>query len=308
MKINPIIPIWLMAVICVVILFFRRKKAAYIRQIVAVILLFVMNLRIMIPDMTVKKTDVEMNTRVLFVIDNTLSMIANDCDDNRQRMEAVKEDCEYITDELAGSKFAIITFDNVAEVVSPYTGNTEFVKNAIQSIRPLDSLYAKGTSFEAPIDDIKRMLDSIEDEKCNKIIFYISDGEITNGDDMPSYKEISELADGGAVLGYGSEEGGKMYVDEYGDGEEAIKDPDTYKDAISKIDEDNLKKIAKDMGLNYVKMDSKKDIDKVLKDIRDNSDAIENENDTKGYADIHYFFAIPLIILAAYELYTMKRK
>ena len=113
MKINPIIPIWLMAVICVVILFFRRKKAAYIRQIVAVILLFVMNLRIMIPDMTVKKTDVEMNTRVLFVIDNTLSMIANDCDDNRQRMEAVKEDCEYITDELAGSKFAIITFDKM---------------------------------------------------------------------------------------------------------------------------------------------------------------------------------------------------
>lgn len=309
MKINPIIPVWFMAVICVILLIFKRKgAAAYVRQIIAVILLFVMNLRIMIPDATVKKTDIEMNTRVLFVIDNTLSMLADDCEGNKQRLEAVKEDCEYIADELAGSRFAIISFDNESEVVSPYTRNTEFVKTAIESVNPIDSFYAKGTSFEAPIDDMERMLKRIDDDNCKRIVFYISDGEITNGDSMPSYKKISEFTDGGAVLGYGSEKGGKMYVDEYGDGLKAIQDPDTYEDAISVIDEENLKKLAKDMGVDYVRMNSKNDIDAILKAIISDATVDESEDSTKGYADTYYYFAIPLILIMGYEFARMKRK
>lgn len=58
MIINPIIPIWLMAIICIALAIFKRKgKFAYIRQIIMIILLFMINLRMMIP------TDVEVSTK-----------------------------------------------------------------------------------------------------------------------------------------------------------------------------------------------------------------------------------------------------
>ena len=47
MTINPIIPLWLMGIICIVLLFFKRKGIFnYVRQIVIVALLFLINMRI----------------------------------------------------------------------------------------------------------------------------------------------------------------------------------------------------------------------------------------------------------------------
>ena len=41
MRIDPIIPIWLMLILCVGMAFLkRRKRSAYIRQIAAIILIF----------------------------------------------------------------------------------------------------------------------------------------------------------------------------------------------------------------------------------------------------------------------------
>ena len=68
LMINPIIPIWLMAIISVGLLCFKHKGIpGYIRQIVIIILLFTINLRIMIPDgeQEVKKKSI--NAYFLFV-------------------------------------------------------------------------------------------------------------------------------------------------------------------------------------------------------------------------------------------------
>ena len=49
MKINPILPIWLMSILCIGMLVMKRKGVwNYIRQILIVLLVFAMNLRIMI--------------------------------------------------------------------------------------------------------------------------------------------------------------------------------------------------------------------------------------------------------------------
>lgn len=54
MRIDPIIPIWLMLILCVGMAFLkRRKRSAYIRQIAAIILIFLINLRIMVPSSNV---------------------------------------------------------------------------------------------------------------------------------------------------------------------------------------------------------------------------------------------------------------
>ena len=74
MIVNPIIPIWLMSVICIILLVLKRKGIfPYIRQIIVILLLFVINLRIMIPD-EIEVSSPKIDAKVIFVIDNTIGL------------------------------------------------------------------------------------------------------------------------------------------------------------------------------------------------------------------------------------------
>ena len=104
MRIDPIIPIWLMLILCVGMAFLkRRKRSAYIRQIAAIILIFLINLRIMVPSSNVETSVRKLDTYVLFVVDDTISMLAQDYAGDTERLTAVKKDCEHIVDEMDGA-------------------------------------------------------------------------------------------------------------------------------------------------------------------------------------------------------------
>ena len=110
---NPIIPIWLMVIICIGLLAIKRKGIVpYIRQVIIVLLLFVINLRPMVISNEVKVMRQKLNCYCIIVIDDTLSMMAEDYDDGATRMEGVKQDVAYITEQLNGAKFCIIDFNN----------------------------------------------------------------------------------------------------------------------------------------------------------------------------------------------------
>lgn len=92
-----IIPIWLMTIICILlIILVIKSKKGLIRRIMIICLLFMANARIMIPSGNAKV--LSSNLDILFVIDNTISMVAEDHNGGLSRIEAVKKDCEYILD------------------------------------------------------------------------------------------------------------------------------------------------------------------------------------------------------------------
>lgn len=313
MIINPIIPIWLMTIICVVLLLLKRKGIVpYIRQIVIVLLVFVINLRIMVPDGTVKGKTKQVDAYVLLVVDNTISMLARDYNGETERLTAVKEDCARIIDELYGAKFSVISFDNNANILSPFTDSADYAKSVVKSIYPPDELYARGSSMNICKDVLIDTLKTAKDKKDgNVIVFFISDGEITNDDSLKSFQEAADYIDDGAVLGYGTKEGGEMYVQSYFDDEPvAIEDTSDYpyKTAKSKIDEDNLEQIADDMGIDYVNMNKSTNIDKILKDIKNDSKVSMTDTILSGYTDIYYIFVIPLLLLLLYEFVEYRRK
>lgn len=80
---------------------------------------------------------------------------------------------------------------------------------------------------------------------------------MTKEDTLESFQKAAKYIDYGAVLGYGTKQGGKMYPKPV-EGEEvtALQDETEYpyKDAISKINEGNLKQLAKDMDMSYINM------------------------------------------------------
>jgi len=122
---------------------------------------------------------------------------------------------------------------------------------------------------------------------------------------------LKKYVDGGAVLGYGTTSGGKMLIkDKYTGNQEYLEDRSDYpyEVAISKIDENNLKKIASDMGIDYINMSKQSNINSKLKEIKAK---IVNSNEgtsTKTYTDIYYVFAIPLVLLLGYEFINYRRK
>lgn len=318
---RPMIPIWLMACLCVLMLIFKRKGIfAYIRQIVIVLLLFVINLRPMFPGEVVTTGEMRTNIKVLFVIDDTISMLAEDCRGTNTRLDEVKKDCEYIVSQLSGASFGIVSFHNSATILSPYTDNSEHIVNTVSAIYPLEDFYARGSSLNTPKNLTLETLKLAREKEGSKVIlFFISDGEITDGSTLESYSELKAYVDGGAVLGYGTKEGGHMHVVSYYDDEPVeIQDTSVYphKPAVSKLDEENLMQISRDVGIEYIHMTGKDEITPVLEKIKDmetvvsTSEKIIKTQDIEGARETYYYFAIPLMLLLAAEavLAFVKRK
>ena len=314
MIINPIIPVWIMGIICIVLLFFKRKGTFnYIRQILIIILLFVVNLRIMVAGKDV--TNMSNNVDILFVVDNTISMLAEDYDGAGRRIDAVKADCRYIMEQFPGASFSVVTFGNSVERTMPYTIDYNMALQAIEVLNGQTEYYANGTSLN---DVMSQMAGILENEReTYKIIFFISDGEIVNSENLKSYSELEEYVDAGAVLGYGTTKGGAMRPLKYVGDEEAPEYLYYYDDdynrvkAISKIDEDNLKQIASDLDVDYIHMTEQSqiddEIDELLSGIGDNAAYSEGDS-KKGYMETYYFFAIPLMLLLSFDYFYYIRK
>ncbi|MBQ4185859.1 MAG: VWA domain-containing protein [Clostridiales bacterium] len=318
MKTNPIIPIWLMAIICIGMLVMKRKGVwNFIRQILIVSLLFTLNLRIMVFSHEVEK--LELNVDVLFVIDDSMSMLAEDFDGDGRRIDAVKETCEYIMDKMEGCRFSVISFGNYAYRLVPYTSDINVVSSAINNLEGQTKYVAQGTSLNLPYQTMLETLENNYDKDGDRmqVVFFFSDGEITSKNEkLASYEDAAEYIGTGAVLGFGTEKGGKMLVHSYaGDLSTPFYMQTRDKsgkmvDAISKIDEDNLQSIADDMGIGYYHIEEATDARDVVTDISDAIDAYASEGaaGTEGYIDIYYWFAIALAALLLYDLIYYKRK
>ncbi len=314
MIINPILPVWLMGSLCVIYLLLNRRGAKnYIRQILILILLFIINLRIMVGSSEAETALV--GADVLFVVDNTISMLAEDYDGAGRRLDAVKEDCKYIMEQLPGSSYSLVSFGNNVQSMVPYTIDVTVVDQAIRSLEGQAKMYAVGTSLNDVLKELPNLLDNDRDNV--QVVFFISDGEITNGESLKSATDLKKYVDYGAVLGYGTQEGGPMRAISFF-GSEDEKEYLTYYDvdlgdqkSISKIDEANLKTIAGDMGVEYIHMTEPSQMDESLTKIRRGIETAPKEkkaDSTEGYSDIYHWFVIPLLLLLVIDFIYYKRR
>lgn len=246
------------------------------------------------------------NLDVLFVVDNTISMWAMDYNGSKTRMSGVTSDVNYILDELAGSNFGLVTFDDSAHVLAPFTQDLEYIRDLMDTFDMPDSYYAKGSDLSIPYQDIEALLLSSQKKENRKtIVFYISDGEITNGRKLKDYSDLAQYIDSGVVMGYGTATGGKM-KERYGN----VYDFKTHGDAISRIDENNLKTIAEQLGLEYENMNNGKEALKGrIQIIKESSKTvIESGQGAEITKDLYYFFAMPLVLMILIELFMIARR
>ena len=257
---------------------------------------------------------------VLFVIDTSISMRALDYNGNKERFEGVINDCCYIVDELSSCKFSIITFGDEARKVIPFTTDTDMVQAELKAINLEDDYYAKGSSMNLVKNTLEQTLKEEKQRQNGNskfVIFFVSDGEITKeGEVLESFSNIEQYTSNGAVMGYGTSAGGKMVSRAYADDTNSDYYYLYYYDdnynrvaAISKLDETNLKKIASDIGIDYIQMSKTSNINYKLSDIKQQiSNSQTTEEKISSYKDIYYYFAVPLVILLIVDFIVQKRR
>ena len=319
---DPIIPIWVMGIICVVLLILKRKGALnFIRQLIIVALLFVINLRIAVPsdNITIIKRDVD----VLLVVDNTISMLAEDYGKNdERRIDAVKEDVAEIIDTFEGARFALITVTDTANYLVPYTSEYNLITQAVNALEGQTKVYGSGTSLNVVRDvfedNLEDNADSMKEEDDDRIqlVFFISDGENTDDKKMNSFEDLSEYIDGGAVMGYGTRDGGIMKVKYSATSEEyeVLKYYDNGYNLVtpkSHIDEETLENLADDLGIDYYHMTKSSDLDDMLDELTaklDSGEFSKSSETGEGYDNIYWIFALALavVLLADFIHYRVK--
>ncbi|MBR4515354.1 MAG: VWA domain-containing protein [Lachnospiraceae bacterium] len=312
---KPILPPVVLAIILallfagVLVSIIRRKNSlikkllSAFRNFMIFALIFVILLR---PMNRRFDMDLELkNIDVLFVVDTTISMWATDYGNGRTRIRGVSDNAAYIMQELSGSNFGLIRFDNRSQILAPFTQDMDNVDDAFATLREPDRYYARGSSPNVVYDDLEKMLiSSSEKEDRMTVLFFITDGEITSDDEtLRSFAELSQYVDGGAVLGYGTKDGATMQ-----DANGTIRDPDTGSNAISRIDEDNLRKIAEDLDIDYIHMMDDKNVTYLLETIKSGSVSYVGSEDAYIYDDTYFWYVIPLVALLLWEMVVILRE
>ena len=258
------------------------------------------------------------NVDVIFVMDGTLSMLADDGRENNRRIDAVIEDIQYIINKIPNAYYSLIEFDNKSHINLRSTVDQNAAVIAAKTTHQIDEFHAKGTAVTIFKSDLLKILESSNKKEGRKrAVFIMTDGENTSKKDVEKLDDLKEYIDAGAVLGYGTTQGGKMKVErdydyDYGDpylDSEYIQDWSVHppRTAISKLDEENLQKIAGDLNLQYIHMDEQHNINPIIDEVK-SFQGIGEEEKEFAYDDIYYYLSFPLILLLIVEFYLIKKE
>jgi Ca-activated chloride channel homolog len=226
---------------------------AWIGRISMVLLVAAMLLRPALP--VSENTAHATSADVIFVVDTTASINAEDWKDGATRLDGIRADVGSLVKELAGARFELITFDRAATVRVPMTSDAAAVLTAITVLQPEISVYATGSSIGRAaklLKDQLRMAEKSNPER-SRAVFYFGDGEQTVATAPESFESSALFLGGGKVFGYGGKDGAAMRMNDgrIEPSDDYITNPATGRPAISKPDPANLKTIAGELNVPF---------------------------------------------------------
>lgn len=270
------------------------------------------------PSVPQTSTEATMSTiDVFFVVDRTGSMAAEDYNGTDTRLSGVKADMLSIVDNFPGARFSIISFDSQAARQLPLTTDGNAVESWAETTDRELSYRSRGSLLDRPLDELDRALSSSAEQHPDNIrlVFFCTDGEQTAKGERASYADLAPLIGGGAVLGYGTTEGGKMKnltLDANGSPTEQgyVKDPtkEGSPDGVSKMDPEQLAAIASELGI----VDVKRTAPGLTADLVGTLDAAQiaadGSREISTYQPVLWPLATLLTALLAVELWGMGRR
>ncbi len=260
------------------------------------------------------------NLAIFFIVDMTSSMTVKDQNNgNNYRYEQVKADINKIVNKYPGSRYSLLILDNSIYTAMPSSANTDSILTAVKTITPKDSNYGIGTDLGSLFNYVGLRLNSFSQKNpsLHNIVFFFSDGEDNSSESFSTSINFKKLVDGGAIFGYGTEDGdiiSKKITTKRTDGATYQKEGcveytgngsykrDANNCVISKLDENNLKKIADRLGLEYYRRDTDEIPPNAINNI-DNKTQSNGNTLTDSYIDTYWLFAMLLLFLLIWDFY-----
>lgn len=276
------------------------------------------------PAVPAETETVETNAEVFFVVDRTGSMAAEDYNGDRARLEGVRHDIVAVMEALPGARYSVIGFDSQAARQLPLTTDSRAVRSWAETLRQEITWYSAGSTIDRPVATLTQTLEAAaERNPANvRLVFFLSDGENTDGDNSSAapqedaYAHLAPLVDGGAVLGYGTAEGGQMRsydgTDASGPGTDAPWIADETQPgsppAVSRIDETNLRRLAEDLGVEYVHRIEPGPVDELVDGIDIEEIAADGRREIDTFRDVYWPAAALLAVLTAWEAFELAAR
>ena len=309
MILQPVLHPALLALLCAPVAFFlvraivKRQTPVWagILRMLMLLVVFAMLLRPGIPGGT--SQTLATDTDVVIVVDTTASIVAEDWDGERPRIDGVRADVQSIVDEYPGARFSLISFDATAQLRLPLTTDATALMSSLDVMRPEVTDQSRGSSIGIANRMLAETLSAAAKAapERSRMVFYLGDGEQTVSSDPESFASSAKYVDGGAVLGYGTAEGGPMQKTT-GQGDQPSGEYIEYQGerALSVIDEDNLRRVSEQLGVEYQHRAADAEI--TLPDAPTSTTDYTASGEVGNVIELYWIFALTLIVLVGVEL------
>ncbi len=257
------------------------------------------------PSIPTEEQTVESNVEVVFVIDRTGSMAAEDGPEGAPRLAAVKEDVEQMVLSSPSRRFAVITWDSSARLELPVTTDASAVVSLADALHQEVTEFSTGSNIDRPIGEVRNLLESsaTQNPHNSRYLVIMTDGEPTaTKDSSLQWSDVKPLIDGGVVLGYGTEEGGKMKAFLAGGVKEDLYiEDDDGREAISKIDVEALEEVAADLGVPLLVNATSEEVEEIMETWDSKSAEQLGDADVTTYRNMSWIPAVVMLPLLFWE-------
>lgn len=199
---------------------------------------------------------VDPNVNVFFVVDRSVDSRVEDFGDHKSRMSGIRSDVRALVDEFPHARFAVISFSAKASLDWPLSDDAWSLKSFVKGLSPY-TLVTANAVFEVNASAARNLLRDKVDEAAQafhgskSVVFYLGGGGGGSRVAPTPFDGIRAKVAGGAVLGYGTAEGG-LVPQGWIDGTKAYQtDPGGDEPMRSSLDQPRLKDIAVELNVPY---------------------------------------------------------
>ncbi|GAA2174555.1 VWA domain-containing protein [Agrococcus versicolor] len=283
----------------------RGRRIHWIRRTLMAVLIVAMVARPGVPGGEVPTGSIDVD--IFLVIDTSQSIAAEDWGQGEPRIEGIRDDVRDVAYAFAGSNISVITFDSEPELRVPLTDDGSAVIELVNALRPEIGFFSQGSSISAARDTLQQEIERAEAANPGSptLVFYMGDGEQTAEAPPQSFDTVAPLVDAGFVLGYGTEQGGRMQESSFEQPTEPVyvQDP-AGGDAVSRIDEGALEDIASQLGVSYLHRSADVALAPSLEAMTSQQGEVDLSEYEEARLDLYWVLAVPLFLLLAWELFV----
>ena len=283
----------------------RSERGGWLLRAVMVVLLVLIALRpgVGVDHVAPSRTaDLE----VIVVLDRTTSMSALDWDSGRPRLDGVRNDLAELVAALPTGRFTVISFGRRVATELPSTQDETVIADVVAVLGREEAFSGLGSRLDRPLAEVSELLTRVEEQSPRRprLVVLMGDGENTDPKPQASFAPLAPLVDAGLVLGYGTDAGARMPLDEEKPGDTWVQDP-RGGDAVSRIDEANLRVVADQLGVPYLHRTAPGGLDEVAAGWTDRfqePDPAYDGADVPVAHELYWIFALALLALVLVDL------